>query len=190
MLQCLANHLKQFEQDTNYSVAVINGIGGNFCCGYDLDELKLVATHDPNEIRSHLIVCIPQIFVIEMLDHCSFSLFTIFIFLNRFQFPYQRKTAKPILCSVSGACKSIGFEIALMCDMRFVEEKAMFGFSNRQLGIPLLANGSKLLASLIGRSKAIEITLIEREITADDAVDLGIASYVVQDGTGNALILI
>lgn len=59
MLQCLANHLKQFEQDTNYSVAVINGIGGNFCCGYDLDELKLVATHDPNEIRSHLIVCIP-----------------------------------------------------------------------------------------------------------------------------------
>lgn len=74
--------------------------------------------------------------------------------------------------------------------MRFVEEKAMFGFSNRQLGIPLLANGSKLLANLIGRSKATEVTLIEREITADDADELGIANYVVQDGTGNALTLI
>lgn len=95
-----------------------------------------------------------------------------------------------MLCSISGLCKSIGFEIALMCDARYAEEKAVFGFSNRHLGIPLLNNGPKRLAQLIGLSKATEFLVMDRQIDAREAEDLGIVNAVVQDGTGTFELLL
>lgn len=71
-----------------------------------------------------------------------------------------------------------------MCDIRYVEDKTILGFANRQLGIPLLNDGPKRLAKLIGVSKALEVTLMERNITAHEAVEMGIANLVLQDGTG------
>lgn len=89
-----------------------------------------------------------------------------------------------MLCSISGLCKSIGFEIALLCDLRYAEEKAVFGFNNRQLGIPLLNNGPKQLTKLVGLTKATEFLVMDRQISAQEAEDLGIVNSVVQDGTG------
>lgn len=100
------------------------------------------------------------------------------------QFPFRRKSGKPFLCSISGQCKSIGFEIALMCDIRFVEEKTVLGFSNRKLGIPLLNGGPQRLAGCIGVPKAMEFLIMDREMNANEAVNLGIAKGMVQDGTG------
>lgn len=71
-----------------------------------------------------------------------------------------------------------------MCDVRYAEEKAVFGFGNRQLGIPLLNNGPKQLAKLIGLSKATEFLVLDRQISAQEAEDLAIVNAVVQDGTG------
>lgn len=118
--------------------------------------------------------------VAQLLFHVFF-----FFFHHIFQqFPFQRKTSKPLLCSINGLCKSIGFEIALLCDIRYAEEKALFGFSNRQLGIPLLNDGPKRLSKLIGLSKAIEFLVLDRQINSQEAADLGIVTAVVQDGTG------
>lgn len=81
-------------------------------------------------------------------------------------------------------CKAIGFEIALMCDIRYAEEKSCFSFSNRQLGIPLLNGGPNKLAKLIGTSKATEFLILDKQISSSEAADLGIVNGVVQDGTG------
>lgn len=35
----MKNALEDFENDSNAYVAVIHGIGGNFCSGFDLNEL-------------------------------------------------------------------------------------------------------------------------------------------------------
>lgn len=71
-----------------------------------------------------------------------------------------------------------------MCDIRYVEEKSVLGFDNRKLGIPLFNEGPKRLANLIGNGKAIDFLMMDRQILAHEAVDLGIANGVVQDGTG------
>ena len=43
----------EFENDENYNVAILHGIGGNFCAGYDLDELaKVDRDNIANEIVS------------------------------------------------------------------------------------------------------------------------------------------
>lgn len=77
-----------------------------------------------------------------------------------------------------------------MCDIRYAEEKAFFGFSNRRLGIPLMNDGPNRLAKLIGLSKAIEFISMDRQISSQEALDLGIVNAVVQDGTGKYLLLI
>lgn len=92
-----------------------------------------------------------------------------------------------MLCSVSGQCKAIGFEIALMCDVRYAEDNSSFGFSNRQLGIPLLNDGPNKLAKLIGLSKATDFLVLDRQINSNEAADLGIVNGVVKDGTGGFL---
>lgn len=114
----------------------------------------------------------------EIIDLCMKCLFLIQ------QLPFQRKTGKPFVCGISGQCKSIGLELALMCDIRYVEQKAVLGFNNRKLGIPLLNGGPKRLANIIGTSKAIDFIGMDRQVNADEAVELGLANGVVQDGTG------
>lgn len=58
LLQELAAQLTRFEADSSASVVVINGIGGNFSAGYDIDELKEKSECNPNAVRSSLIVCV------------------------------------------------------------------------------------------------------------------------------------
>lgn len=104
------------------------------------------------------------------------------------QFPYERKTAKPILCGISGACKSIGFEIALMCDIRVVEDDATFGFTNMELGIPHMANGPRMCANLIGRSETIRLLLPPSPILdCNEVKRLGLThADIVANGTGKS----
>lgn len=71
-----------------------------------------------------------------------------------------------------------------MCDIRYVEEKSFLGFNNQKLGIPLLNDGPKRLANLIGVPKAIDFVIMDRQMNAQEAADLGIANGIVQDGTG------
>lgn len=58
VLHELASQLTQFEEDDSASVAVINGRGGNFSTGYDVDELKQRSEHDINSIQNSLFVCL------------------------------------------------------------------------------------------------------------------------------------
>lgn len=57
LLHELASHLTHFEEDDSASVVVINGIGGNFSVGYDIDELKQKCEHGMDAVRSSIFVC-------------------------------------------------------------------------------------------------------------------------------------
>lgn len=58
LLHELGSQLTQFEEDNSAAVAIINGIGGNFSAGYDIDELKQKCEHDTNAIQKSLIVSV------------------------------------------------------------------------------------------------------------------------------------
>lgn len=56
MLNELATALKRFEEDKNICVAIINGAGGNFSIGYDIDELKANESLDEDDfiVRNYM----------------------------------------------------------------------------------------------------------------------------------------
>lgn len=91
---------------------------------------------------------------------------------------------KPLVAALSGYAVGVGFELALMCDLRVIEDLAMVGFLNRRFGIPILCGGTVRLSALIGYSRAMELILTGRIATAEEAFNWGIAHKYASCGAG------
>jgi enoyl-CoA hydratase/carnithine racemase len=96
---------------------------------------------------------------------------------------------KPLIAAVSGYCVAGGLELALLCDLRVMECDAIMGFYNRRFGVPLVDGGTVRLAPMIGLSRALDLVLTGRQISAKEALEIGLANRVVATGTslGQAL---
>jgi enoyl-CoA hydratase len=77
-------------------------------------------------------------------------------------------------------------ELALWCDLRVVEEDATFGIYCRRWGVPLVDGGTFRLPRLIGASRAMDLILTGRPVTAREAFDIGLANRLVPPGTSRA----
>lgn len=94
-----------------------------------------------------------------------------------------------MVCAVNGFCLGSGLELALMCDLRVVEDSAVMGFYNRRFGIPLIDGGSVRLPAMVGMSRALDLILTGRAINGKEALEMGLACRLVATGTslGQAL---
>lgn len=95
--------------------------------------------------------------------------------------------SKPVIAAVSGWAVAGGLELALMCDMRILEESARIGVLCRRFGVPLIDGGTVRLPELIGLSRALDLILTGRIVDAKEALELGVANRVVKTGTGKKL---
>jgi len=86
---------------------------------------------------------------------------------------------KPLIAAVHGYVLGDGLEIALCCDIRLASEDAQFGLPEVGLGIIPAAGGTQTLPRVIGRTKALEILLTGRWITAKEAHRLKLVNQVV-----------
>lgn len=79
--------------------------------------------------------------------------------------------------------------MALMCDLRVMECDAIMGFFNRRFGVPLIDGGTVRLAPIVGMSRALDLILTGRQVTANEALEMGLCNRVVATGTslGQAL---
>ncbi|XP_018372509.1 PREDICTED: carnitinyl-CoA dehydratase-like [Trachymyrmex cornetzi] len=158
----LSETLDEFENNEESLVGVLYGVGGNFCAGYDLKE---IADYDgENE---------------ESIPHFG---------------PLANRTElskKPLIVALNGYAVGIGFELALMCDLRVVEETAMVGFLNRRFGIPISCGGTVRLPAMIGYSRAMDLILTGRLATAQEIFNWGIAHSYTSCGAalGRAMTL-
>ena len=90
--------------------------------------------------------------------------------------------SKPVIAAVSGHAVAGGLELALWCDLRVVEEDAVFGVFCRRWGVPLIDGGTVRLPRLIGHSRAMDLILTGRAVDAEEAYAIGLANRVVPKG--------
>jgi len=150
----LAEAFREFEGDENAYIAVLCGAGGFFCAGADLSAMT-----DPN--RSHHL---------EETGDGPMG-------------PSRILFKKPVIAAVAGHAVAGGLELALMCDLRVVEESAVFGVFCRRWGVPLIDGGTVRLPRLIGLSRAMDLILTGRPVYSEEARSIGLANRVVKDGS-------
>jgi enoyl-CoA hydratase len=142
----------EFERDREAHVAVLWGAGGTFCAGYDL---KAFAAAPRRLSRAY--------------GEGPMG-------------PTRMRLGKPVIAAVSGYAVAGGFELALWCDLRVVEEGATLGVFNRRWGVPLIDGGTVRLPAIVGLGRALDLILTGRPVEAREAERIGLANRVVAKG--------
>jgi enoyl-CoA hydratase len=94
-------------------------------------------------------------------------------------FNYIENFTKPVVAAVNGFALGGGCELALSCHIRYVSENAKFGQPEVNLGIIPGYGGTQRLSKVIGRGRAIELTLTGDMIDAQEAYRIGLANKVL-----------
>jgi enoyl-CoA hydratase len=162
----LVDAFTAFERDESAFVAVLWGEGGTFCAGADL---KSVAEGRGNRLAP------------PRLDGPLDPLAG-----DAPMGPTRMRLSKPVIAAVSGYAVAGGLELALWCDLRVVEEDAVFGVFCRRWGVPLIDGGTVRLPRLIGQSRALDMILTGRPVGAGEALSIGLANRVVPKGAARA----
>ena len=144
-----------FDADPNQRVAILTGASGTFCAGADL---KGVADGRGNRVLPVSSAPGPM-------------------------GPTRLELSKPVLAAVEGFAVAGGLELALWCDLRLAGEGSVFGVACRRWGVPLIDGGTVRLPRLIGQSRALDMILTGRDVTAGEAFEIGLANRLVARGT-------
>jgi enoyl-CoA hydratase len=148
----LADAFRAFDADDDARVAVLFGEGGTFCAGADLGAFSRGDTN-----------------VLSAEGDAPMG-------------PSRMLLSKPVIAAVAGHAVAGGLELALLCDLRVVEEDAVFGVFCRRFGVPLIDGGTVRLPRLVGLSRALDLILTGRAVGAPEALAMGLANRVVPKG--------
>jgi len=83
------------------------------------------------------------------------------------------------LAALNGYTLGGGLELALACDLRVAAETAQLGLPEVRVGLIPGWGGTQRLLRLVGPSRARELILTGRAVTAEEALRLGVVSRVV-----------
>ena len=97
--------------------------------------------------------------------------------------PLRTPLAKPIIAAIEGHACAGGLGIALFCDIRIVDETAVFGVFSRRWGVPMSDGTTVRLPRIVGQGRALDMLLTGRAVGADEAIAIGLATRKVARGT-------
>lgn len=86
---------------------------------------------------------------------------------------------QPTIAAMNGYAFGGGMELALACDFRLAVKDTKMGLTETSLGIIPGAGGTQRLPRLIGESKALELILTARRISAEEAEKIGLINKVL-----------
>jgi 2-(1,2-epoxy-1,2-dihydrophenyl)acetyl-CoA isomerase len=154
--QALLETVRTVAEDPAARCVVLTGTGRAFCVGQDLKE--------------H----------IEILHSGSSE--QLFTTVDEHYNPIVTAIAtmpKPVIAAVNGVAAGAGASLAFACDLRYLAEAGGFNLAFANVALSCDTGASYHLQRLVGRAKAIELLYFPRTLTAEESLDLGLATAVV-----------
>jgi enoyl-CoA hydratase/carnithine racemase len=87
---------------------------------------------------------------------------------------------KPVIAALHGYCIGMGMTLALHCDLRLAAKGAVLGYPEVRHGM-ISAVSAMHLAQVIPSTRALEMLLLARNYSADEALGMGLLNAVVDD---------
>lgn len=144
------------KHDDDVRVVIITGAGDKaFIAGADINELAVLT---PVAGREHALT-------------------------GQHVFNLIENMGKPVIAALNGYTLGGGCELALACTLRVAADSAKLGQPEIKLGIIPGYAGSQRLARLVGKGKAMELCLRGNQITAAEALEIGLVNLVVPAAT-------
>ena len=84
-----------------------------------------------------------------------------------------------MIARIESYCLGVGFELALACDFRICSEDAQLGLPEIGLGMIPGSGGTQRLARLVGLSRAKDVIMRRKRLSAAEALEWGLVSEVV-----------
>jgi len=159
MLVGMADAWEEIDGNDDIRCAILTGAGGTFCAGMDLKSMSGPAA-DAYRPRME---ADPDIHWKALLRH------------------YQLR--KPLIAAVEGWAVAGGTEILQATDIRVAGEGAKFGVFEARRGLFPLGGSTVRLRRQIPHTVAMDLLLTAREMSAPEALSIGLIGRVVPDGT-------
>lgn len=156
MWQALDEAFCSLSRDASLRCVVIRGAAGQFAAGADIREFPQVRAGLERTMDYHRHVIAPALAAIEGCMH-------------------------PVVAAIEGVCVGGGLEIASCCDLRIAARSARFGAPINRLGFPMAPDEMRGLLRLAGPAVTLEILLEGRVFNADEAMQKGLLTRVVDD---------
>jgi len=140
------------KHDDGIRVVVLTGAGEkSFVAGADINELSVLT---PAAGREHAVT---GQHVLDVIEHLG----------------------KPVIAAINGYALGGGCELAMACTIRIAADTAKLGQPEINLGLIPGYAGTQRLSRIVGRGVALELMLTGNQISAVEALRLGLVNRVV-----------
>jgi enoyl-CoA hydratase/carnithine racemase len=154
MWQRMQSLLTEFAADPALRVLVISGAGGKaFVSGADISKFES--------------------------ERASMDAVKVYNTNSAAAYEQLYNFPKPTIAKIQGYCIGGGANLAVCCDLRICTADAKFGIPAAKLGLGYGFPGVNRLAAIVGISRAMELFYTARQVTADDALSMGLVNRVV-----------
>jgi enoyl-CoA hydratase/carnithine racemase len=103
------------------------------------------------------------------------------------------RISKPVIAAINGHALGGGLELAISCHFRIMANApgAMIGLTELNLGIIPGWGGTQRLSRIVGRSKALEMILLSKKLSAEEALKICLVNQLSAPGAlmADALVL-
>ncbi|MCY1400240.1 4-chlorobenzoyl coenzyme A dehalogenase-2 [compost metagenome] len=153
MRDAMLDSLADIRHDPGIRAVLLTGAGDDFCAGGDVGNMSR-AEGDAADARSRMAES------------------------NRIPVALA-ELERPVIAAVDGVAYGAGFSLALAADFIVASERARFCMAFARIGAVPDLGATFALPRVVGLQKAKELIYTAREISADEALTLGIALEVV-----------
>lgn len=152
LLKSIKKACAAIAEDKEVRVVILTGAGTKvFCSGADLTERKGMTE---GQVLDYLNLIQSTMIALEQLP-------------------------QPVIAALNGGAFGGGTEMAISCDLRIMSEDAVMRLTEVKLGIIPGAGGTQRLPRLIGKSRAKEMILTAKAMSAKEALEIGLVHKVV-----------